>query len=92
MIARELLERAAQRRALASRVLEQHHRLSAPPPPQQRDERFGNQRQTVGFVARRVAARMQDDAEQSERFGAIDLVAHRVDGLLRAAPDWSSPG
>ena len=52
---------------------------------QQLEERVGDQRQAVRFVAGRVAARMQHDAEQAERFGAIELVAHRLERLPRSA-------
>ena len=78
---RELLERRAERRALARRVLQNHHRPAAPALAQERVERFGDQREPVGLAAVRIAARMQDDAEQPQRFGAIDLVAHCGDRL-----------
>ena len=62
-------------------MLEQHHRLAAPPLAQQIEQSVGDQLEPFGFVADRVAAGMEDDAEQSERLGAIDLVAHRVKRL-----------
>ena len=75
----ELLERGPERRALPGGLLEQNHRLAAAPRAQQLEERRGDEREAIGLVARGIASRVQDDAEQAERFGAIDLVAHRLD-------------
>ena len=44
-------------------------------------ERFGDEREPVRRAAIGVAARMQHDAEQPQRFGAIELVGHRFDRL-----------
>ena len=78
----ELLERRSQRCALAGGVFEQHHRAAAPPFLKELDEAPGNERETVGFAAGRVAARVQHDAEQPQRLGAIELVAHRLHRLV----------
>ena len=51
------------------------------PGAQELEERAGDELQPVGLAAPRVAARMQHDAEQPERLGAIELVAHRLDRL-----------
>ena len=52
----------------------------------------GDQREPVRFAARGVAARMQHDAEQPERLGAIELVAHRLDRLPSQRRHASSRG
>src|SRR5205823_7552463 len=72
---RELLERRAEGRALRRGLLEQNHRLAAAARAQQLEERRGDEREAIGLVPRGIASRVQDDAEQAERFGAIDLVA-----------------
>ena len=44
-------------------------------------ERFGDEREPVGRTPVGVAAWMQHDAEQPQRFSAVQLIGHRVDGL-----------
>ena len=46
------------------------------------EQAVGNQGETLGLAANRVAAGMQNDAEQAEGFGAIELVGHRLHRLL----------
>ncbi len=76
----DLLERRAERRSLPGGMLEQHHRLSSS--GEQVDESVGDQIESRGLATRRVAARVKHNPEQTQRFGAIQLVGHRRERLL----------
>ena len=78
---RELFERRAECRSLPGRVLEKDHRLTPTPGAQQLEQRIGYERQSFRFAPDRVSAGMEDDAEQAERFGAIEFVTHRLHRL-----------
>ena len=76
----QLLEAVAQRRALAGRVLEQHHRPAAAPGPQQARDRRRDGGQARFLRARRVGTGVEDDAEQAERLRPVDFFAERGNG------------
>ena len=78
---RELAEAGAERGALARRLFEQHHRAATAPRAEQFEQCVGNQREAAGGIAGCIAAGMQHHAEQAERLGAIELVAHRLERL-----------
>ncbi len=82
----------AERRALSRRMFEQHHRAATTACAKQLEQPAGNQREPIRLVAGGVTAGMQDDAHESERLGAIDLVAHRVKRLPAQRRVWCSPG
>ena len=42
---------------------------------------IGDEIEAGRFAAQGVAARMEHDAEQTQRFGAVDLVGHRLERL-----------
>ena len=78
----EVLEPMPQRSSLARRVLEQHHRLVTRPRLVRDANRIGDQTQRVLVRPRRARAGMNHDAEQAERFGAIQFVDECGDRLL----------
>ena len=82
-----LFERRAERRALSGRVLQNDHRLSAASRGEQLEQAVGDEIEAGGFAARGVAARMKDDALQTERFGAVDLVSPWPRAIGAAAAD-----
>src|SRR6185503_4414067 len=75
----EVLEAMPEVRALASGVLEQDPRAAAGSRRQDLGKAVGNQPQSARLGPRRVGARVHYQAIESERLGAIELVAERVD-------------
>jgi hypothetical protein len=64
------------------RLLEQNHRFPSAPGAQQLQQSVRDQRQAVRIAPCRIAARVQDDTQQTERLRAIDLVSHGFERLL----------
>jgi hypothetical protein len=77
-----VLEAVAQRPPLAGGVFQQHHRPASRPRPERQPDGIGDQPQRVGFSARRARAGVNDDAEQAQRVGALELVEEGVERLL----------
>ena len=75
----EVLEAMPEIRALAGGVLEQDPRPAVGPRRQDLGEAVGDQLQPALLGPRRVGAGVHHQAVQSERLGAIELVAERVD-------------
>ena len=78
----KLFERGAERRPLPGGVLEQHHRFSTRAAREEFRQAVRNQRQTLRRAARGIAPGMENDAAQSQRLRAVDLVCHRRHRLL----------
>jgi len=72
----------AERATLAGGVFEQHHRLDARPGFERHADCIRNQPQRLVVRSGRARAGMNDDAEQAQRLGAIDLVDEGCDRLL----------
>src|ERR1041385_164686 len=76
---REMFEPVAEIGALAGRVFEEQPRPAAWPRREDLGEAVRDQPQTTRLRSRRIRPRMHDEAVESERFGAVQLLAERVD-------------
>jgi inner membrane protein len=79
---REMLEAMSERASLTGCVLQQHHRLGSRARLEGQPDRLRDQPQGAVFGSRRARARVNHDAEQPKRIGAIELVDERGKGLL----------
>ncbi len=79
---RQVLEPVAERPALARRMFEQHHRLCARPRLEGDGNGVRDETQCLVVRPRRACARVDDDAKQAKRRGAIDLIHECRDRLL----------
>ena len=78
----KVVEAVPERPALARRMFEQHHRLCARPRLEGDSDGVRDETQGLVIRSRRACARVQDDAKQTERLGAIDLIHECRDRLL----------
>jgi hypothetical protein len=75
----QMFEAVSESSSLARGVFKQHHRAPAWPCGKRVTDRRGDEPQRVLIAARRARAGMDDDAEEAERVGAIELVDESCD-------------
>src|SRR4026207_1099242 len=77
-----MLKAMAERPSLSRCALEQHHRLAARPRLARHTNGVRDEAQCLVIRSCRACTWMNHDAEQSQRFGAVEFVHKGGDGLL----------
>jgi len=67
-------------------VFQEDHRAAPAPLAKKAAQPISDERQAGCFIAHRVTPWMEHDAHQAQRFGTIQLVAHRFEGLAPVRP------
>src|SRR5712671_592528 len=78
---RQMVESIADGSPLSRGMFEQHHRLAATLARKNAADSICDENERIRFGSRRARARMQDDAEQTERMCPVELIGEGVERL-----------